>query len=79
VPRWSPDGKWIYFLGVGGSAGNLWVVPSAGGLARRVSDLVGKRGLLASSAFATDGKYLYFSWQEGLGDIWVMDVAYNDS
>lgn len=75
IPRWSPDGKWIYFLGSGASAGNLWAVPAAGGPARKITDLVGKRGTLEASALATDGKFLYFSWREGLGDIWVMDVV----
>ena len=74
-PRWSPDGKWIYLLGTGASSGNLWAVPAAGGPARKVTDLVGKRGTLEESALATDGKFLYFSWREGLGDIWVMDVV----
>jgi Tol biopolymer transport system component len=75
LPRWSPDGKWIYFVGDGTSSGNLWAVPAAGGPARTVTDLVGKRGTLEVSALATDGKFLYFSWREGLGDIWVMDVV----
>ncbi len=77
LPRWSPDGKWIYFVGGGTSSGNLWAVPAAGGQARKVTDLVGKRGTLEPSALATDGKFLYFSWREGLGDIRVMDVVDN--
>ena len=27
------------------------------------------------SVFTTDGRYLYFTWREDDGDIWVMDVA----
>jgi Tol biopolymer transport system component len=76
ISRWSPDGKWIYFNGLDKSAGNLWVVPADGGRARRVTDLAGKRGTLVET-FATDGRYLYFAWQEGLGDIWVADVVYD--
>ena len=34
----------------------------------------GRRGRLALQALATDGEHLYFSWQEDIGDIWVMDV-----
>jgi Tol biopolymer transport system component len=74
-PRWSPDGKWIYLLGTGASLGDLWAVPAAGGPARKLTDLVGRRGTLEEGALATDGKFLYFSWREGLGDIWVMDVV----
>ena len=29
-------------------------------------------------AFATDGEYLYFTWEETLGDIWVMDVVWDE-
>jgi Tol biopolymer transport system component len=75
ISRWSPDGMWIYFVGTGESAGNLWVVPAAGERARQLTDLAGKRGTLVET-IATDGRYLYFAWQEGLGDIWVADVVY---
>jgi len=33
------------------------------------------RGSLGSEALATDGRYLYFAWEEDIGDIWVMDVV----
>ena len=26
-----------------------------------------------------DGEYLYFTWEERLGDIWVMDVVTDES
>jgi len=74
-PRWSPDGKWIYIIGLGESPGNFWVVPVDSGRARRLTDLTSRRG--SSTGFATDGRYLYFAWQEGLGDIWVADVVYD--
>ncbi len=75
-PLWSPDGKWIYFIGSGESAGDFWAVPVDGGRTRSLTDLDGKRGTLVGTACATDGRYLYFAWQEGLGDIWVADVVY---
>ena len=28
---------------------------------------------LGTQGLATDGRYLYFRWEEELGDIWVMD------
>ena len=28
---------------------------------------------------STDGSYLYFQWEENLGDIWVMDVVTDES
>jgi hypothetical protein len=41
---------------------------------RPVTDLAGKRGSLGTEVLATDGQYLYFAWEEDLGDIWVMDA-----
>ena len=40
-----------------------------------MSDFSGKRGNPGVYALATDGQYLYFTWEEDLGDIWVMDVV----
>ena len=73
--RWSPEGMQIYFLGDAERAGNLWVVSLEDGEERPVTDLVGRRGKLAPFALATDGSDLFFTWQEDLGDLWVMDVA----
>ena len=36
--------------------------------------LDGQRGYLGSN-FAADARYLYFTWSEDEGDIWVKDVA----
>jgi hypothetical protein len=30
--------------------------------------------MLGSFALATDGRYLFFTWEEDLGDLWTMDV-----
>jgi hypothetical protein len=40
----------------------------------RLTKLEGRRGNIGDR-FATDGRYLYFTWQEDDGDIWVMDVV----
>jgi hypothetical protein len=42
-----------------------------------LTDLEGRRGHLGTQGLATDGRYLYFRWEEELGDIWVMDVVQN--
>ena len=73
--QWSRNGKTIYFDGVGEREGNIWAVDTKERIERPVTDLRGKRGSLGSFGQATDGTYLYFTWEEDTGDIWVMDVA----
>lgn len=68
-PRWSPDGKKIYFIGSRESAGNLWELSVEDGAVRQVTDLMGKRGSLGSLALATDGWQLFFTWEEDIGDL----------
>ncbi|MBI4553534.1 MAG: serine/threonine-protein kinase [Candidatus Latescibacteria bacterium] len=71
--RWSPDGKTVYFIGAGERRRNLWMVSLEGRIEQPMTDLVGKTGSLGY-ALATDGHYLYFTWEEEIGDLWVMDV-----
>jgi len=40
-----------------------------------MAELSGRRGRLMSGALAVDGRYLYFAWEELIGDLWVMDVV----
>ncbi len=72
VPIWSRDGRAVYFM----DRNDLWAVPAEGGDARKLTDFSEKRGSMADNYLATDGKYLYFTWREDAGDIWVMDVVY---
>jgi hypothetical protein len=45
--------------------------------ARAMTDFKGKpHENLGRMSLATDGKYLYFTWVEDFGNIWVMDVAW---
>ena len=39
-----------------------------------MSDLSGRRGIIGR--ISTDGRYLYFTWEENLGDVWVADVVH---
>lgn len=71
-PQVSSDGRHYYFTNF--STEDIWEVPVGGGQERQVTDLSGKRGALGNTALATDGTYLYFTWEDELGDIWVMDV-----
>ncbi len=71
--RWSPDGKFIYYVGTREGRA-LWEHSLEESTERRLTDFVGKRGQL-SSDLATDGRFLYFNWEDQLADIWVMDVV----
>ena len=74
TPRWSPDGRLIYFVDVA-EGKNLWAVSVEDGGERPMTDLASRPGNLGPIALATDGEQLFFAWEENLGDLWVMDVA----
>jgi Tol biopolymer transport system component/serine/threonine protein kinase len=78
-PRFSPDGQSIYYAIITGPRENhdLWKLSLETGKVSRLTKLGGRRGSLGSS-IATDGRYLYFTWSEDVGDIWVMDVVTHD-
>ncbi len=71
--RWSHDGQTIY--SVVRDRKDLWSISIDNGGERRLTELNGRRGNLEYQATATDDKYVYFSWQEDTGDIWVTDVV----
>ena len=73
-PRFSPDGRHIFFLGDGERAGSIWRHDVASRDEVAVTELEGRRGGLGVSALATDGRYLYFTWEEDLADLWTLDV-----
>ncbi len=74
-PRWSPDGKEIYFVRPTDINANIWAVSLTDGREYPVTDFSGRHGSLFLHSLATDGDYLYFDWEEELGNIWVMDVV----
>jgi Tol biopolymer transport system component len=41
----------------------------------RLAELTNSRGTLGASALATDGKFIYFQWQETTGDLWVAELV----
>jgi len=74
-PRWTPDGKRIYWVQLRASTGRLWEFAMDTGETRPVTDLEGRPGTFHGLVLATDGDYLYFGWDEDLGDIWVVDLV----
>ena len=71
--RWSADKTEIYFMRILDGALNIWSLSVADGAFRQLTDFSGRYGELRRG-FSTDGTYLYFTWLEHTGDIWVMDV-----
>lgn len=74
--RWSRDGTEVLVARTDDNGRNFWAVSVADGRERQLTSLQGRRGLLPLHGPATDGNYLYFTWEEELGDIWVMDVVH---
>ena len=74
-PRWSIDGSSGYFTGIREKGGDLWRTPLDGDEPHRMTALSGKPGSIGGLALATDGKSLFFTWEEDLGDLWVMDAT----
>ena len=74
-PRWSRDGRQIFFIAEREQSRNLWALSLEDKSERPLTNLVGKRGRMGGDGLATDDQYIYFRWVEDLGDIWVMDVV----
>ncbi|HUE85852.1 MAG TPA: protein kinase [Vicinamibacterales bacterium] len=79
TPRVSRDGRSIYYSVSTGPLEdqNIWRLSLADGAISGLTRLEGQRGLLGYY-FAADENYLYLTWYEDDGDIWVMDVLTND-
>ncbi len=75
--RWAPDSQTLFFWRPNDRDGNIWALSLDDRSERRVTDLIGPKGR-NGWPLATDGRYLYFGWDETLGDIWVMDVVQDE-
>ena len=67
--RWSQDSNRVFFV----AGGNVAFVSLDDRAEHPITDLKGRRGTLRD--FDVHEGYLYFSWSEHLGDLWVMDVV----
>jgi Tol biopolymer transport system component len=68
IPRWSVDGKWIYFRSDRSGVRQIWKIPKNGGEAIQVTQNGG------FAAFESpDGQWLYFSKPDTTG-IWKIPV-----
>jgi Tol biopolymer transport system component len=71
--RWSPDGTHLYYHSPGSR--ELWSVSLSDGVERPVTRFGDKPGRLGGLGLAVGDDYLYFTWENDLGDIWVMDLV----
>lgn len=70
-PAWSPDGKWIAFVGVAREQSDIFLISGEGGAPRAV---MRDAALQQSPAWSPDGKTLYFtSRKSGAWRIWRID------
>ena len=70
MPIWSRDGRTIFLKNPAG----FWAMPASGGVPRLLVKLDDPSRPSGRSEIATDGKRLYFTIDNRLSDIWVMDV-----
>ena len=75
-PRFSRDGQSIYYGVITGPREEQGVrkLSLVDGKISRLTKLEGRRGT-SGYVFSTDDRYLYFTWNDDDGDIWVMDVV----
>ena len=78
-PVWSADGSQVYFIRRGGGTDDIWRVSLRDRSKRQMTALAGRAGAIGSYGLAIDAQYIYFTWREDLGDIWVMDVLESSS
>jgi Tol biopolymer transport system component/DNA-binding SARP family transcriptional activator len=70
-PAWSPDGKWIAYVGVASDQSDLFLISGDGGAPRPITR---DAAVQQSPIWSPDGKYLYFtSRKSGAWRIWRTD------
>ena len=79
VQSFGSDGRHVLYLGALEKLNTIWRAALDEGSERAMTDLSGRRGSMGPYALATDGQYLYFTWEDDLGDIWVMDMVTGES
>ena len=64
----------MFFFRTAAGSTNLWSVSVDTQQERPLTDLAGRRGTLGTMGTATDGNFIYFTWRDYVGDIWVTDI-----
>lgn len=82
MPALSPDGTQIAFvLADEGPLGNLWLIPSAGGEARQLTQFGTSGGYAAEPAWSPDGRFIVYTADDlsGGSHLWRVEVATGDA
>jgi Tol biopolymer transport system component/DNA-binding SARP family transcriptional activator len=70
-PAWSPDGKWIAYVGVASQQSDIFLISGDGGAPRTITR---DPAIQQSPAWSPDGRHLYFtSRRSGAWRIWRID------
>jgi Tol biopolymer transport system component/tRNA A-37 threonylcarbamoyl transferase component Bud32 len=69
IAAWSPDGRSVYFSSDRNGQDEIWRVPSAGGNPEQVTRTGG-----TAPTVSPDGRWLYFTKEDGAGGLWRMPV-----
>ena len=70
-PAWSPDGKWIAYVGVASQQSDIFLISGDGGAPRTITR---DPAIQQSPAWSPDGRHLYFtSRKSGAWRIWRVD------
>lgn len=73
-PRFSSDATRLVFTGWGERMGNIYEANLTHGSERPITDFAGRPGNLGSYVLATDDVYVYFTWEQNLGDLSIIDL-----
>src|SRR6267142_274043 len=73
TPRWSADGRALYFNLSREGAANIWKMNGPGGALKQVTNF--PPGLIASYAWSQDGKTLYVAWGTKSSDVLLVRAA----
>jgi Tol biopolymer transport system component len=72
----SPDGRWLAFPLLDGTSANLWLLPTAGGPPRAITDFADRSVMIVRQvSWAPDGRHLYAAVAETDADIVLLERA----
>jgi Tol biopolymer transport system component len=73
--RQARDSNDVYMIGHAESENSLLRIRVEERTSHVIAKLTGRRGSIGWTGLAMDREFVYFTWQDDLGDVWVMDVV----